>query len=330
MPSSTPIRRSTTLLQFLGMGLAWGSSFMFMKVALDGVSFGQIAWSRLILGGLTLGLIVLIIRPRVAGGPILPREPIVWLHFVVIAITGCVVPHLLFAWAEQHVSSSLASIFNAVTPIMTALFATLAFRVEKLDRGQVAGVMVGIVGVFVIIAPWTQNGFNGSVAGQLACLFAGVCYGFTFGYTRKFLSQRPIAGVTFAFLNIGIAGVIMLMLTPALALHPVALTPWIVASLLALGAIGTGLAYIWNINVLRAWGPTNVSTVTYITPVVGIALGIAVLGETFSWHEPLGAGLVLIGILLTQRRIRLRRPPAPPGMVAETRARRNRLGVRRR
>src|SRR3954454_22411509 len=103
------------------MGVVWGSSFLFMKVALEGVSFGQIAWSRLVLGGLTLGLIVLITRPRIDGGPVLPREPVVWLHFVVIAVTGCVVPHLLFAWAEQYVSSSLASIYNAVTPITTAI-----------------------------------------------------------------------------------------------------------------------------------------------------------------------------------------------------------------
>jgi drug/metabolite transporter (DMT)-like permease len=74
-----------------------------------------------------------------------------------------------------------------------------------------------------------------------------------------------------------------------------------------LGVLGTGFAYIWNINVLRAWGPTNTSTVTYITPVVGVALGILVLGERFGWHEPLGAALVLLGILFTQRRLRIAR-----------------------
>ncbi|SDR99680.1 DMT family transporter [Microterricola viridarii] len=291
-------------LQFLAMGTIWGASFLFMKVALDGVSFGQIAWSRLVLGGLTLGLIVLATRPRVAGGPVLPREKIVWLHFTVIAITGCVVPHLLFAWAEQYVSSSLASIYNAVTPIMTAVMATLAFRVEKLDRGQITGIAVGVLGVIVIIAPWQYTALTGSLWGQLACIGAATCYGFTFGYTRKFLSQRPIAGATFAFLNIGIGGVIMLLLTPAIAWHPVALTWPIVLSLLALGALGTGLAYIWNINVLRAWGPTNASTVTYVTPVVGVLLGVLILGERFGWHEPLGAACVLLGILLAQRRLR--------------------------
>jgi len=305
--SDSPAAGKTLVtLQFLGMGVVWGASFLFMKIALDGVSFGQVAWSRLVLGGLTLGLIVLISRPRVGGGPVLPRERIVWLHFTVIAITGCVVPHLLFAWAEQYVSSSLASIYNAVTPIMTALMATLAFRVEKLGRSQAVGILVGILGVIVIISPWQYAALTGDLWGQLACLGAAVCYGFTFSYTRKHLSGRPIAGATFAFLNIGIGGAIMLLLTPVLAWTPVSLNWPIVLSLLTLGALGTGLAYIWNINVLRAWGPTNASTVTYVTPVVGVVLGVLVLAETFSWHEPVGALLVLVGILLAQKRIRLR------------------------
>ena len=289
------------------MGLVWGASFLFIKIALEGVSFGQVAWSRLVLGGLTLGLIVLVTRPRLAGGPVLPKEAIVWLHFLVIAVTGCVAPHLLFAWAEQFVSSSLASIYNAVTPIMTVVMATLVFRVERLSRAQLVGVLVGILGVAVIIAPWQHASLTGDVWGQLACLGAVICYGFSFAYTRRFLSTRPIAGVTFAFLNIGLAGLIMLALTPVLAWQPMTLTPTIVLCLLTLGALGTGLAYIWHINVFRAWGPTSTSTVTYVTPVVGVTLGVLVLAETFSWHEPAGALLVLLGILLAQNRLRRRR-----------------------
>ena len=290
------------------MGLVWGASFLFMKVALDGVTFYQVAWSRLVLGGLTLGLIVLLTRSR------LPREPVVYLHFLVIAITNCVVPHLAFAWAEQYVSSGLASIYNAVTPIATALMVTLAFRVEKLSRGQLLGIAIGIVGVVVIIAPWQHDGFSGNLAGQLACLLAAVCYGFSFGYIRTFLSHRPIPGVSFAFLNIGVAGAIMLLLTPVIAWQPVRLDASIVASLLTLGVLGTGVAYIWHINVLRAWGATNASTVTYITPVVGVLLGVLVLGETFALNQPLGAALVLLGILFTKQRIRLARRSASPAL----------------
>ena len=312
MSDVTTPRSPLVAVQFLGMGVVWGASFLFMKIALEGVSFGQVAWSRLVLGGLTLGLIVLVTRPRINNGPVLPREGVVWLHFLVIAFTGCFIPHLLFAWAEQYVSSSLASIYNAVTPIMTAVMVTAVFRVEKLARDQIVGVLVGIGGVIVIIAPWQYTALTGDLWGQLACLGAALCYGFTFGYTRKHLSGRPIAGTTFAFLNIGLAGAAMLLFTPVLAWQPVTLTTPIVLSLVTLGALGTGFAYIWHINVLRAWGPTTTSTVTYVTPVVGVLLGVLILSETFSWHEPLGALLVLMGILLTQKRVRLPlRAPRP-------------------
>lgn len=324
-PAEASVNRPGVLsawLQFLGMGLVWGASFLFMKVALEGVSFGQVAWSRTVLGAIALGLIVLVTRPRVVGtdgraGPLLPREPIVWVHFVVVSATTCVIPYLCFAWAEQYVSSSLASIYNATTPIMTALMATLVFRVERLGGSRWFGVGLGIVGVLVVIGPWQIAGFTGSLAGQLACLVATLCYGFTFGYQRRFLSQRPIAPATFAFLSIGVSAVVMLVLTPWLALDPVELDWVIVGSLLALGVLGTGLAYIWNINVLRAWGPTGVSTVTYVTPVVGVALGILLLGEQLSWHEPVGGALVLVGILFAQGRLRLGRRP-PSASVAPT------------
>lgn len=300
-------------IQFAAMGIVWGASFLFMKVALEGTSFGQVAWSRLVLGGLALGVVMLITRST------LPRSAKVWAHFVVIAVSGSVLPYLLFAWAEQYVSSGLASIYNAVTPIMTAIMATLVFRVEKLTRAQVLGVAVGILGVIVIIGPWKfvpNAAAAGSpvteLAGQLACLGSAVCYGFTFSYLRRFITGRGVTGVTTAFLQIGLGGVIMLLLTPVVALSAVQLSWPIVLSLLALGIVGTGFAYLWNINVLLTWGPTVTSTVTYLTPIVGVALGILILGETLSWNEPLGAVVVFIGILLAQRRLRLPRRQAAP------------------
>lgn len=286
-------------LQFIAMGLVWGASFLFMKVALEGVAFGQVAWARLVFGAVTLGIIMLVTRSR------LPREPVVWLHFAVVAITYCVVPFLLFAWAEQYVSSSLASIYNAVTPITTAILATAAFRVERLNRDQVLGVLVGVAGVVVVVGPWSIAALSGSVWGQLACLGAVTCYGFSFGYIRRFISHRDIPATTTAFLNIGIAAAIMLVLTPVIAWSPITFSWPVLLSLLALGTLGTGVVYIWNMNVLRAWGPTATSGVTYVTPVVGVALGILVLGERLSWNAPVGAAIVLGGILLTQQRVRV-------------------------
>lgn len=272
-----------------------------MKVALEGMSPGQVAWSRLVLGAVTLGIFVSLRRER------LPRVPRVWMHMTVLAITFCVIPFLLFSWAQQHVTSGLASIYNATTPIMTAIMAGLLFRVERLKSMQIAGIVVGILGVMVLIAPWNGLDFDQSLIAQLAILGATACYGFSLAYMRRFVSNSGMSALMFSFLNIGIAAVIMLALTPVVALGEVALDPWIVGSILLLGCLGTGIAYIWNQNALRAWGPTRASTVTYLTPVVGVALGLIVLGEPLTWNEPAGAVVVFLGILLAQDRLRLRR-----------------------
>nr|WP_218642076.1 DMT family transporter [Microbacterium sp. RU33B] len=272
-----------------------------MKVALTGISPAQVAWSRLILGGLTLGLFVLLRRDP------LPRQVTVWLHMTVLAVSFCVVPFLLFSWAQQHVTSGLASIYNATTPLMTAVMAWAVFRVEKLKPLQIAGIVVGILGVMVIIAPWQGLDLSQSLIAQLAILGATACYGFSLAYMRRFVSRTGMTALVFSFLNIGIAAAIMAVLTPVLVLTPVVLDPWIIGSVILLGCLGTGVAYIWNQNTLRAWGPTRASTVTYITPVVGVALGILLLGEELTWNEPVGALVVFAGILLTQDRLRLRR-----------------------
>ncbi|HYP73925.1 MAG TPA: DMT family transporter [Microbacterium sp.] len=307
MTTTAPIRdaatasRSAIAVQFVLLGVIWGSSFLFMKVALTGISPLQVVWGRLVLGALTLAVFVLARRER------LPRRAIIWLHMGVLAVTFCVVPYLLFSWAEQHVSSGLGSIYNATTPIMTAIMAGLVFRVERLKPVQIVGIAVGITGVVVIIAPWSGLDLGQSLVAQLALLGATACYGFSLAYMRRFVANTGTSPLMFSFLNIGLAAAIMIVLTPIAALSPLRLDPWIVASMLLLGCLGTGIAYIWNQNTLRAWGPAGASTVTYLTPVVGVALGMLLLGERVGWHEPVGALVVFLGILLAQDRLRRRR-----------------------
>ena len=139
---------------------------------------------------------------------------------------------------------------------------------------------------------------------------------------RKFVSDTGMSALMFSFLNIGIAAAIMVLLTPVLVLTPVTLDPWIVVSILLLGCLGTGVAYIWNQNTVRAWGPTRASTVTYITPLVGVVLGVIVLGEHLSWNEPVGALIVFLGILLAQNRLRRRARPDAPAPAPVVRRRR--------
>ncbi|MCI9859443.1 DMT family transporter [Microbacterium proteolyticum] len=297
-PSPSPV---SIAVQFVLAGIVWGSSFLFIAIALTGMTPAQVAGGRLLFGALALGAIVAIRRER------LPHDRRVWGHLCVLAVTFCAVPFLLFAWAEQHVSSGLASIFNATTPIMTAIMAWAVFRVEGLKPGQLVGIAVGILGVVVIIAPGAVTDVGNSTVAQLALLGATACYGFSLAYVRRFLSDTGLSGIALAFGYIGPAAALMLLLSPLILSEPMHLTPAVVGSIVTLGMLGTGLAYIWNQNVLRAWGPTRASTVTYITPVVGVALGVLVLGERISWNEPVGAAVVFVGILLVQQRLRMPR-----------------------
>lgn len=297
-PSPSPV---SVAVQFVLTGIVWGSSFLFIAVALTGLTPAQVAGGRLFFGALALAAVVALRRER------LPRTLRVWAHLCVLSVSFCVVPFLLFAWAEQHVSSGLASIFNATTPIMTAIMAWAVFRVERLRVGQLAGIALGIVGVVVIIAPGALADVGGSTVAQLALLGATACYGFSLSYMRRFLGDAGLSGIAFAFGYIGPAAVLMVLLSPVILAEPMRLTPEVVASIVALGVLGTGLAYVWNQNTLRAWGPTRASTVTYITPVVGVALGILILGERLTWNEPTGAVIVFLGILLVQERVRIGR-----------------------
>lgn len=287
-------------IQFGLAGLVWGASFLFMALALEGLSPAQVATGRTVFGALTLGLIALVTRDR------LPRDRRVWGHLAVLSVTFAVLPYLLFAWAQQYLASGVTSILNATTPIMTALLAGLLFKVETLTREQIAGIAVGTLGVVVIVGPWQGLGVGtGGIVPYLAVLGATACYGVSLSYMRRFLRDSGLSAIMLSFVMIGLAAVWMLILTPAIGLDPVTLTPSVVIAIVLLGAFGTGFAYAWNQNVVRVWGATRSATVTYISPVVGVALGVLVLGEVLVWNEPLGALLVLLGVLLAQRRLRL-------------------------
>lgn len=303
-----------TLWTFLALSLIWGASFLFIKVGLQGLSPAQVVLGRILLGAVTLAVIMTV------TGRAWPREPRVWGHMVVVGTFFCAVPFTLFAWAEQSLPSSLASIYNATTPIMTLLLTPLVLRSERLDRSRTLGLVVGIAGVVVLSGPWQLLGaadLRTTLPAQLACLGATVSYGFAGLYLRRFVSGLPYDSITLSAVQLAMASVVVLLLAPFDARGPVALSVPVVLGILTLGVAGTGIAYIWYTRVLRDWGAARASTVTYLAPVVGVLLGVLVLGESIHWYEPVGGAIVIAGILTSQG-VRLRRtaavePPARSG-----------------
>lgn len=301
---------------FVLVALTWGSSFLFMKIGLEGLSPQQVALGRVLLGALTLLVILLATRRR------WPRSKALWGHLLVLAVFLNAVPSSLVAWAEQTVPSGLASIYNATTPIMVLLAMPLLLPAERLRGRQLVGVLTGIVGVLVLVGPWDLIGdpaVLATVPAQVALLGMTACYGFGLAYMRRFVAGSGHDAVTLTTVQLTLAAGLMLLVAPVTATAPMHLDWRIVAAMLGLGCVGTGLAYMWNTGLVQAWGAARASTVTYLTPVVGVVLGVLVLGERVRWNEPVGGVVILVGIALASGLL-LRRRTAVAGSVADAAA----------
>jgi drug/metabolite transporter (DMT)-like permease len=282
---------------FVVLAAVWGTSFLCIKVAVREVPPVYVALGRTAIGMVTL----LVLLPFVGGG--LPRGRVVWGHLAVAAVLFNTAPFTLIALGEVHVSSVLAGIWNATTPLVTVPAVALAIPGERPTRAKVLGVLVGFAGVVVVLGPWRQTG-QAALLGTLACLGGAACYGLAFAYARKFLSDRPESGVALSAAQLMLATVQLGILAPLISGVPDMPGPKAAASLLVLGALGTGVAYILNYRVIRAAGPTTASTVTYLIPLFSTVAGVVVLHEALTWNEPVGGLVVLAGVALAQGLLR--------------------------
>lgn len=284
-----------TWLRFAAVSLTWGSSFLLMKLALEGMGAYQVAFGRSALGVATLMAVLLLRRSRVRWNTKLV------LHSAVVALTLNVVPALLYAWAETQLSSGLASIYNATTPLMTLLVTVLALRGERIAAHQVGALLLGLAGVVVVAVPAATTG--GSVWAHLACLGATACYGMAYVYIRRHLAHPGVDAVRQTALQLVLATVIFLPAMPFLGTGHIQWNAPVVAGILLLGIFGTGLCFVWNNHLIASWGPSRAAMTTYLTPVVGVLLGAGVLGEPLTWNLPAGLALVLVSIVLGRRHV---------------------------
>ncbi|USX53648.1 DMT family transporter [Lentzea sp. HUAS12] len=284
--------------KFVLLSAIWGSSFALIKVAVDaGVPSVQVALARCLFGAVALWAICAVQRAAI------PRDARTWGHATVVAVLLNSVPFTLLAFGESRVDSVLAGVLNATTPLTTLAFALLVVPGERVTTTRLAGLLLGFAGVLVLLGVW--RGLDGDVlVGGLACLAATTCYGAGFAYTRRFLSGGPHRASALSAVQITCATVQLTVAAPVLSGPP----SWpglpAVLALLVLGAVGTGYAYVLNLDLIRAAGPTVAATVTYVTPLWSTALGAFLLAEPVGWHTLAGGAVVIGGILLT-------RSPAP-------------------
>jgi drug/metabolite transporter (DMT)-like permease len=282
--------------QFLLLSAIWGASFLFIKVLGEHWPALWVAFGRILLGALTLlGLLAL-------RGERLPASPRVWLHCAATALVFNSVPWVLFAYGEQHTSSIVAGLWNATTPLWVLVISLGAFSEERPTHARALGLAIGFVGVVTLLGPWRGLG-GGQLIGHVACAGASLCYGIGFHYTRRYLAGRPETGLALSACQLIAAAAMLAPFLPLTAAPSTHIGLAAVGSLIALGGVCSGIAYVINYAIIRARGATVASTVTYVIPIVSTALGALVLGERLHWNQPLGAVLLLFGIAVSQGRL---------------------------
>lgn len=290
--------RGASLARVATLALFWGSGFLWIKVALRGLSPTQILFVRLALGA---AILVAILYAR---GERLPGDRRTWLHLTIAAVFGNVIPYLLFALAERDVDSSVAGMMNATTPLWTVVITALAGQGKRLSGGQVTGLMLGAVGTVLIFAPW-NSGSQFTSWGALASLFAAFNYGVSFVYMGHFLAGRGVSSVALSAGQLLSASGIALLALPLFG--GLTAPQWradAVASVVILGVLGTGLAYALNYRIIADDGAVAASVVTYLLPVVAVVLGALVLDEALTAHAVIGVVVVIAGVAAARRKPR--------------------------
>lgn len=283
-----------SLVRFVALALVWGSSFLWIKVALGGLTPVQITVARLGLGTLVLFGLCLATRTR------LPRDRRFWLWMVVPAVFGNAVPFTLFGLAERSVDSSVAGVLNATTTLWVLLISLLSGVERRPGALRLTGLLLGFAGTMVIFAPWRTGGF--AVWGVLACLGATLSYGVSYTYIARHLSGRT-SPMVLSTSQLGLATVVGAAALPVTdGLNAVHLTAGAGVGVAILGVLGTGLAFLLNNRLIADEGATTAASVGYLVPVVSVLLGALALHEPLDARMLAGTAIVLSGVALSRRR----------------------------
>ena len=288
--------KKSWLPAYLALGLVWGCSFIFIELGLVFLSPFGVTFVRCALGAITL---LIFAKARKVE---LPKGKSIWKKLWVVAMLLNVTPGVLFAFAQQYITSALAGIINATTPLMTLIFMLLIFREEKIKREQVYGLRIGALGVMTVVGVWKELGDN-QLIGVIALLIAVSCYGASYPYSTRNVIPLGLKPEALATGQLLMATMTLLPLFIFDGFSSNNYETKSIIAMLCLGIFGSGFAYIWNFSVTAAAGSAIGSTVTYITPVVAVIVGWLYLNEEIAWHEPVGALVVIIGALLSQGRL---------------------------
>jgi len=292
----------------LALAAIWGCSFLFISVGVRELPPLYLALGRVIAGSLVLVTILAVKRES------LPREPRLWLHSFVVGAIGSAIPWTLFGYGEQRIPSLLAGIWNGITPLIVLPIAVLLFRTETFSLQKVSGLIIGFAGMLVVLGAWNVEG-GADLTGQALCMLAAVFYGLAIPYQKRFIAGTTLSGTALSA-SLLLCATVQLAIVAPIVTRQAPPAPWslsieVVLSVVALGALGSGLAFVLSLRNIRLIGASRSSMVTYLMPVFSILVGVIVLHEHITWYQPVGGLVVLLGVAVSQGLLgSLRRKPA--------------------
>jgi drug/metabolite transporter (DMT)-like permease len=292
--------RSTRLdwLVFILLGFFWGSSYLFIKIGVDhGLEPFTLIMFRLLIGFVLLSTVVAIAREP------LPREARMYGHLAVMGAINIAIPFSLITFAENipSIDSSLASVINSAVPLFVIVIAAVFLAGEAITVNRLVGLITGFVGVAILVGLDLADLGLASAVGEIALIGATISYAFGNVYAKKYVhGLRPmIPAVMQVFFGLLITGTLAFATEHPLS---VAWTPEALLSIVWLGLLGSGLAYLAYFRTLQRWGATRTSLVAYLLPIWGIGLGALVLSEPITPNMLVGAGMIIGGIALVNSR----------------------------
>jgi drug/metabolite transporter (DMT)-like permease len=279
--------RPAHIAGLVALASIWGSNFLLVEKALQGLNPAQVVMCRLVLGAAGL---VLLARARGIG---LPSRWGVWGRVAVMGLIGQAVPWLLFAWGQERVDSALAGIYTGATPLLTIPVVWLLLR-QRPSRGELYASTLGFAGLFVVLSPW-RSGHSASLLGQLLCLAGALCYALAFAYVGHLLASVTANRTALAAAQALAAAALMVPASGSALVRPVHLTAVVGIAALALGA-GTAAAFLINYWLVARIGPVQSSLAFYLIPVVAVAIGVSFNSERLTAGQAVGTVLVVAAL----------------------------------
>lgn len=295
-------------IKFIALGIIWGTSFLWIRIAVMDVGPYLLVFFRILFAFIGIAAYLVIKRTRITFS---------WRKLGVFAFLGIfnvTVPFILISWAEQFISSGLASVMNSAYPLFTLVLSAIFLPDEGITWLRVVGLLMGFGGVVVLASAGFGNGDSGGIIpGIIVMLIATVAYAASMVFARKMTcgmepGEQAAGQTTCALVGVSIAALIF---EPHLRLPTAGIT-WV--AVLWLGLLGTAVAIILWFSLLNEVGATRTSLVGYVYPVIAVVLGIIFLDEKFSWRLLVGGVMVIGGVIWVNY---LKPPPRP--FLAETR-----------